>query len=643
MPVPAIPPEIVEEILEQLTWGRTAHRDLLACSLVSRTFNVLSRADSIWKPITRRPVYVELSNEEDQRDMELAFPLERRDKPTIWESLLAWPKIIEIAYRHFDALLAEPTNKILHVLALVELGDQNLAFLIDSLALQKVEELKEKFPADWMARRYWARQVRGVSSRREAVEIWKRIGDGWEGSEAFYEGIFAFGALYGKQELDAADWPLEYIGPHFRDAVQDTLEGEVPLCHLGHFMEKGSFCGTLNLDPAGEVISNILLDGHPPKPDELFVEGVIDMLCKSAETSAAAGLGDDEDEEKTNAAQMVLAALLCASNTRYTDSRLVLYPVQVPHVTFLAAAFKSEDGRSLQAEDIVYLSFAPAGHAHHDMIEKIYFEDASDLFRRNVDLARFLRPTSTRDLIHSFASDVTQAFIVQHEASNSNQWFSDSATGRYGASFAALLVPRSNRVIGMYQNHFDIDYHIDTIAYGVDVAHPWDAEWIRQEVFSRLNPNAHAATLLPHLERWDCAKEEDAIPEITRSRTARGPAPKFRIGDIVRLEDGEKGVIIAWDSSSFFGVAASGQISEANAEKRKASFFYTLLNLEGALINVLDRDVEDELEPYTATQAELNAFESCYDLGKYCKRLDKTEERRRFVIADDHAKLYPNH
>jgi hypothetical protein len=183
MPVLAMPPELVEAILHELPPSDSATiPTLLACTLVLHSFHPIATLDSLWSPVARScwtfgrvPTNARLSNEEDQREMKLAFPQEQDSRPRILERIAARPTIKRILTRHLEALLAEPANKMPHVLAIVELGETNAMPFLDELAFMDTDELH---PDDWLARRYWARQARGAISRRKAIAVWKRIGDG---------------------------------------------------------------------------------------------------------------------------------------------------------------------------------------------------------------------------------------------------------------------------------------------------------------------------------------------------------------------------------------------------------------------------------------------------------------------------------
>jgi hypothetical protein len=213
MPVAAIPPELVEAILRELPpSGSATIPTLLACTLVSHSFYSIATQDSLWSPIAhscwtfgRLPTYARLSNEEDQRKMKLAFPEGQDSRRSILERITARPTIKRILTRHLEALLTEPANKIPHVLAIVELGETNAKPFLDELALMDNDELH---PDDWLARRYWARQARGAISRRRAIAVWKRIGEGWDTTEAFYKGVFAFNAFRGDRDLDEVSCSL---------------------------------------------------------------------------------------------------------------------------------------------------------------------------------------------------------------------------------------------------------------------------------------------------------------------------------------------------------------------------------------------------------------------------------------------------
>ncbi|ORY47098.1 hypothetical protein BCR35DRAFT_336198 [Leucosporidium creatinivorum] len=164
MPVPAIPPELVEAILKELPPSDSATiPTLLACTLVSHSFYWIATQDMLWSPIARScwtfgrvPTYARLSNEEDQREMKLAFPLQQASRQYILERIAARRTIKRILTRHLEALLAEPSNKIPHVLAIAELGETNAMPFLDDLAFMEDDEL---YPDDWLARRYWARQA----------------------------------------------------------------------------------------------------------------------------------------------------------------------------------------------------------------------------------------------------------------------------------------------------------------------------------------------------------------------------------------------------------------------------------------------------------------------------------------------------
>lgn len=48
------------------------------------------------------------------------------------------------------------------------------------------------------------------------------------------------------------------------------------------------------------------------------------------------------------------------------------------------------------------------------------------------------------------------------------------------------------------------------------------------------------------------------------------------------------------------------------------------------------------LERYTLSEEEVQAATRLSDMGKWFKAVEETEDRPRFVIADDHAKLFPD-
>lgn len=204
MPVPSIPPEVLEAILVELPpQDAETIPTLLSCTLVSQDFAAVARSDLIWKPIVehqwsgRAPLFVELSDEQDRQDLSEAFPEGDKTSLTLYGRLIKRPTIKRILDRHLEALLAEPTHKIPHVLAIVELGETNTFPRLDPLAFATSDEVNEE---DWLARRYWARQARGAISRRKAIDVWKRIGEGWNDLEAFFKGVYAFSAFYGDQK-----------------------------------------------------------------------------------------------------------------------------------------------------------------------------------------------------------------------------------------------------------------------------------------------------------------------------------------------------------------------------------------------------------------------------------------------------------
>lgn len=211
MPVPAIPPEIIAEILQKLPAGEDATIDtLFACMLVSSVFKATARLDSVWVPIVRCngnlghiPRYVALSNEQDKHELELT--LKRKELSSTYDCILARSTFEEIVNRHLAALLAEPNHKIPHILAIAELGECNTFPVLDKLAFLQSGATQAE---DWLARRYWARQVRGAISRRKAFDVWRRIGAGWDGVEAFCEGVFAFDAFHGSQDMDDVSAPV---------------------------------------------------------------------------------------------------------------------------------------------------------------------------------------------------------------------------------------------------------------------------------------------------------------------------------------------------------------------------------------------------------------------------------------------------
>jgi len=47
-------------------------------------------------------------------------------------------------------------------------------------------------------------------------------------------------------------------------------------------------------------------------------------------------------------------------------------------------------------------------------------------------------------------------------------------------------------------------------------------------------------------------------------------------------------------------------------------------------------------KPYKLSEEELDVATRLSDIGKWFKAVDETGERPRFIIADDHAKLFPD-
>ena len=204
--MPAIPPEVLEEILLELPpQDAETLPALLACTSVSHTFSEVVKLDSIWKPIVahrwsgRAPVFLELSDPQDRHDMLAAFPEGDNVPLSIYGRLVKRKAIKRIFDRHFEALLAEPTHQIPHVSALIELGETNIFPFLDWLAFVLTESDDED---DWLSRRDWAHQVRTAISRRKAIDVWKRIAEGWDGPEALIEGVYSFSAFYGDQSVD---------------------------------------------------------------------------------------------------------------------------------------------------------------------------------------------------------------------------------------------------------------------------------------------------------------------------------------------------------------------------------------------------------------------------------------------------------
>ena len=204
--MPAIPPEVLEAILLELP-PRDAETipTLLACTLVSQLVHCVTvRLDRLWSAIARElwtfgrlPGYIRLSKKEDRRRMDRSAL--GKKSPTVYQRITARPVVKHIIDRHLEALLSKPSGKTPHILAIVELGEDNTFPFLDRLAFMQDDSIH---PEDWLSRRHWARQARGAISRRKAIAVWKRIGDGWDGSEAFCEGVFALSAFYGSENLD---------------------------------------------------------------------------------------------------------------------------------------------------------------------------------------------------------------------------------------------------------------------------------------------------------------------------------------------------------------------------------------------------------------------------------------------------------
>lgn len=201
MPVPAIPPEVVEEILKQppIDDAETVPT-LLSCTLVSHSFSSIAKRDSLWKPIVRKlwsygrlPSYRRFSNKKDRAQFNRAFPPERRESPSVHERIVARTAVKGIVDRHLAYLLADMSNKIPHLLAIAEFGAETALPMLQKMAQMRKSD--DQLPPDWLARRHWARQVRQAIARGEAVDVWKRIGERWDGTEAFCRGVSAFGAF----------------------------------------------------------------------------------------------------------------------------------------------------------------------------------------------------------------------------------------------------------------------------------------------------------------------------------------------------------------------------------------------------------------------------------------------------------------
>ncbi|ORY88627.1 Mis6-domain-containing protein [Leucosporidium creatinivorum] len=632
MPVPAIPPKIVEEILKQLPPAEDdTVSTLLACTLVSHTFSAIAKLDSIWSGVAsycwilgRVPVFVELSNEEDKAEMELAFPYREEKSCSVYQGILARPHIKRIINRPLAALLAEPTSKIPHVLAIVELGEQNTFPFLDELAFMTSDE---SYPEDWLARKYWARQARGAIWRRKAVDVWRRIGQGWDGVEAFCEGVFAFSAFRDSQDWDEVTLEI----PSFVDKVQEALDATEAICRCNDQAPRSQVLGFM-------LNHHLLVDGFHLDPLDEEIRVIFEPFqCLAHELVTEIRLSDpeDDDDDFVQGHPMVLSALLCAVLRCHGGTGLIARPVQLPLGTVVAFAQQEDGCEIVPIKDWRYISTAPVTCFDAGTLEDFYENLRVDHpFRDGLSFDTFAGPTSARDLTHCLATEIYDT-IGELGDSNNDLTIDDVATARYACSLVDLLVPRSKRILTPFQRHNNT--FLPFLAASMPrMRYPWDAELIRDILTkSAVSPQV----LEEHLPKIKKAEEQDTSPkEPTRRSTLPSP-PRFRVGDVLKARTGAGDpswvVVTGWE---FVNLEEAMMRKPGDAHLPDGNTMYLFIDQTGMHHGCNDLS----LKPHTLTEDELCDATQLSDIGKWFKAVDQTGERPRFIIADDHAKLFPD-
>ncbi|ORY80744.1 hypothetical protein BCR35DRAFT_331806 [Leucosporidium creatinivorum] len=610
MPVPAIPPEIVEEILKQLPPDETFSTvtTLLACTLVSHDFAAIAKQDSIWGPIARdrsqlerEPTFVELTNQEDRKDMELGFPIE------------------------------PPANKIPHVLALAELGEVNAVGLLRSFIECDVDVI---FPEDWLARRYWAKQALGLVLRKRAIEVWRRIGEGWDGAEAFAEGIFAFAVFRGTQDRDDVDFYLAGVTPmlksfgDFLEAEYHGLQGDMNSLKDVAALLEYSLRHSLRVRARPLEDSS---DTPEPAVSDFFAHEVLRRIAEAHESG--------DESRIIGSHKMVVAAVLCAALKqveRYLP--LVFDPVIALDCLFIKVGWTPA---SIRADEFFMLGFIQPMIFPADIFKALF--DVLQTKRRLVQelsFDAFCAPASARDLLHLFATELGHALSVdQHrlgaDSVSDMMMREDFASGHYAWALCATLIRPISPIVSQ---PLPINVAITMLSILVKERFGYDVELLRDHVLPHLQGIASSGPSNAFVHLIEGIKTRDAEQRIVQSRSETA-APRFKLGDVVGLKRGnvelEVQVITGWEVVE---VDSHGD----STSRKSTRIGYETLTTEG-VSHVLEES--DNLQLHRATKKQIKAFLEVVDIGQYFKQVDPGEKNGRapsFIMAEDVRKVYPD-
>lgn len=187
--------ELIQKILWQLpTPQEDFVPDLLACTLVSRSFGAVARSAGVcqrllakWEQGTFRCPDTKLPPAEDQTLVDQLFP--NGEAPTDpFLILIARARLDRIACHHVDRLASVPKDRFISIDTICALGD-----LVNDemLRLRYRTEVAE----DVLTKMYWAQTAHRASRRLRAVSTWMEIAAGEieDQADAYRRGVVALG------------------------------------------------------------------------------------------------------------------------------------------------------------------------------------------------------------------------------------------------------------------------------------------------------------------------------------------------------------------------------------------------------------------------------------------------------------------
>ncbi|ORY76254.1 hypothetical protein BCR35DRAFT_332878 [Leucosporidium creatinivorum] len=177
--LPCLPNDTLAYILTFLPIGeKGSFETLINCQLVSRNFSLASKQDQVWRPwvhaywntslfLGNLPISEHYC---DPSDRETILSILRVDDiPSFFQLFAIRSQLDRFAKEQFEKLVSSPNSRLNRFATLCQLGRSILEALKRSLASAEAN------PSERLTREFWAAEVEGGVMRLEAARVWREM------------------------------------------------------------------------------------------------------------------------------------------------------------------------------------------------------------------------------------------------------------------------------------------------------------------------------------------------------------------------------------------------------------------------------------------------------------------------------------